>query len=344
MTSNGSRDPADGRGWASFVAAVLLVGPGLLAGCGGEGGDPAEAAGGADPLEAGSSGPVRPPTVPGDFVTTPHGYFHRSCVVEVAEGEAVRAGGTLLRADGETRAISGCKHDRYDGQGRLIARGAAAAETVPAAVVNGWVASVSSTSVGPIQSTSASWRVPAAPSRAIGQTLYFFPGLEPAATGAIILQPVLAWNGFNDGRWTIASWNCCTAGTVLHSSPKPVNTGETIRGSVTGASCDAQGVCGSWSIRATSSRGASTTLATSSHGAVLDWGFGGAFEAYGVDACNQYPRDGGVTFSSIVVRRPDGTAATPAWVPWSYDVSPSCLTTVAAAPGGASVTMTWRTR
>jgi hypothetical protein len=321
----------------SFTTALLLA----AAACGGE---PADPNADADPVVETDAGEARPPSVPREFLATPHGWFHPSCVVEVGDDESVEADGVVRRANGEARQVGGCVHARYDRDGREIDRRAAAVGTAPAPVVNGWVASTSSTSVGPIQSITATWRVPAPPSRSRGQTLYFFPALEPAATGAFILQPVLAWNGFNDGRWTIASWNCCTDGTVLRSAPRPVRAGETITGSVEGTDCDAQGVCASWSVRAAGSRGASTALATTSHGAALDWGFGGAFEAYGVSACSQYPRDGGITFGSIVVRRAGmGTAATPAWVPWSYAVSPNCLTGVGAAADGSSVTMAWRT-
>jgi hypothetical protein len=343
MSTDGSRDPLGGRRWLAFATAAFLLGSGLLAGCGGEPGDPAEGAGSdADPIEDGGSGAVRPPTVPGDFVTTPHGYFHPSCVVEVAEGETLRDDGVLLRADGEAREVAGCRHARYDREGRQITRRSAVAGTLPA-VVNGWVAATSSTSAGPVQEISATWRVPAAPTRARGQTLYFFVALEPAATGAFILQPVLAWNGFDDQRWTIASWNCCKDGAVLHSPPRPVSPGDRISGSVIGESCDAEGVCASWTVRAVSSRGTSTTLATGSYGAALDWEFGGAFEAFGVDACDQYPRDGRITFSSIVVRRIGGAAVTPAWVTWMY-VWPSCLTRFGPAIDGTSVTMTWTAR
>jgi hypothetical protein len=336
MRRNGSTGPLGGtRRLGCATAALVLLG-GVLAGCGAGEDDPA-AAGGAAPLD----GSARPSAVPEDFVATPHGWFHASCVVEVEEGETVGEDGALLRADGTARKVGACQHPRYDKLGGRV--GERAASAPPAAVVNGWVASVSSTSLGPVQSISASWRVPASPP-ARGQTLYFFPALEPAATGALILQPVLAWNGFADQRWTIAGWNCCTAGTVLHSAPRRVQPGDRITGSVTGSQCDAAGVCASWSVRAASSRGAATTLTTSSHGAALDWEFGGALEAYNLDACDQYPPDGRITFGSIVVRRAGGAAATPAWVPMAYGPPPDCLTGVAAAPGGASVTLSWRTR
>jgi hypothetical protein len=309
---------------------VLLLGLGG-GGCGGDPGDERQA------------GFARPPGVPGDFVATPGGWFHPSCVVEVAEEETVRGDGALLRADREPRRVAGCEHARFDRDGRLVARRSVVAGEAPAEVVNGWIAATSSTSVGPVQELSATWRVPAAPTRARGQTLYFFAGLEPAATGAFILQPVLAWNGFGDGRWTIASWNCCKDGVILLSPPRPVSPGDRISGSITGDGCDAGGVCASWTVRAASSRGLSTTLATGSHGEPLDWQFAGAFEAFGVDGCDQYPRDGRITFSSIVVRRVGGDVVKPAWVTSSYLPS-SCVTRAGPTIDGASVMMEWTAR
>jgi hypothetical protein len=195
-----------------------------------------------------------------------------------------------------------------------------------------------------VRTISATWKVPRGPALAGGQTLYFFPGLEPAATGDTILQPVLAWNGFYDRRWTIASWNCCKDGNVIHSAPRNVSTGDTITGSVSGSGCDAAGVCSSWTVRTSSSRGASTTLNTTAYGEVLDWEFGGAFEAFGVDSCGQYPSDGRIAFTSIAVRKTSGAYTVPAWYPADYGGSPDCVTSVTAAPGGTRVDLAWTTR
>jgi hypothetical protein len=258
-------------------------------------------------------------------------------VLEVPEGDSVREDGAVVSADGQLRAVRRCEHARFDRRGRRFDR----AEDVPPPSVNGWVASVWSMAVGPVKSLSATWRVPAAPANSASQTLYFFPGLEPATTGAFIMQPVLAWNGFNDRRWTIASWNCCTQGNVWHSTPKRVTSGETITGSIAATKCTAQGVCSSWSIRTTGSRGGSTTLSTTSYGAVMDWAFAGAFEAYGVDACDQYPASGGITFASLVVRGTDGLLHEPPWTPVSNGVEPSCMTSVSADSAAKSASMTW---
>jgi hypothetical protein len=325
-----------------------VLGTVLLGACGGpvqidepSGAPPADAADAAT-LRRGPDGePGRPAGVPAEFVATPHGYFHRSCVVALDEDESAE-GDVVVRRDGGRRAVARCAHDRFDRHGRRVGTGAT--PTAPPPTVNGWVASVSSTSAGPVRSISATWKVPRAPSLAGGQTLYFFPGLEPAATGDTILQPVLAWNGFYDRRWTIASWNCCKDGNVLHSAPRNVSVGDAITGTVTGTGCTAVGVCSSWSIRTSSSRGASTTLNTTAYGEVLDWAFGGAVEAYGVDSCRQYPADGRLAFTSISVRTTSGKYTVPAWYAADYGGVPDCLTSVSAAPGGARVDLAWSTR
>ena len=77
---------------------------------------------------------------------------------------------------------------------------------------------------------------------------------------------------------------------------------------------------------------------------MLDWEFGGAFEVYGADSCNQYPSDSGVAFTSVAVRRTSGALATPAWVAMNYGTSPGCLTSVSADPGGRKVSLAWVTR
>ena len=337
---------ASGRAVASRTAGSLIASA-LLWACGGPADDTAasSATAGDDGTPGEESLPQagRPAQVPSQFVATPHGYFHPSCVVELGDDERVGNSGEVVRSSGEQRAITRCRHSRYDKRGRLVVKKDAAATTPPPAV-NGWVASISSTSVGPVKTISATWDVPRAPKVAGNQTLYFFPGLEPSATGDAILQPVLAWNGFNDGRWTIASWNCCKDANALHSKPKVVSAGDTITGTVVGSSCNAQGVCASWRVRATSSRGVSTTLNTTSHGQVLDWEFAGAFEAYSVDSCDQYPSDGRVAFTSIAVRLTSGAVTTPAWVAMNYGTSPGCLTSVASDPGGRNASLAWVTQ
>ncbi len=334
---------ACGRAVARITAGLLITSA-LLAACGGPDDTASSSATGDDGALGVTAlpGAGRPAQVPSEFMVTPHGYFHPSCVVELDDDDRVGDSGEVIRGSGEKRTLGPCRHSRYDKHGRIVVQREATAKTPPP-TVNGWVASISSTSVGPVKSISATWNVPRAPKVAGAQTLYFFPGLEPSATGDAILQPVLAWNGFNDGRWTVASWNCCKDANALHSKPKAVSPGETITGSVVGSSCNAQGVCAAWKIRTASSRGASTILDTTAHGEVLDWEFAGAFEAYGVDSCSQYPSDGRVAFTSVTVRQTSGAATRPAWVAMDYGTSPACLTSVASDPGG-NARLAWVTQ
>ncbi len=323
----------------SAAITMLVVGSDISAGCGSPPDESSVAAQGYDAqaLEVGAgAGAPRPRDVPREFVLTPHGYFHPSCVVELRDDEKVREDGSIERFDGARRPLRHCQFSRYDKHGRVVS-----GQAPPPPSVNGWVASASSASFGPVDWISASWAVPGAPASAGSQTLYMFPGLEPAATGDTILQPVLAWNGFNDGRWTLASWNCCKNGNALHSTPVPVTPGDTVSGYVSGKNCNSQGVCAQWEVQAAASSGLATTLSTDSYGEVLDWAFGGAFESYGIDSCAQYPADGAVSFQSIAVHQVNGAYVNPTWSPAAYGVSPNCLTGVDATSVPHAVSMTW---
>ena len=331
------RTPSGG-GWIRIAwrrLVPVLACSALAAGCGG-GGSGAGPEADADAVQA-----DRPTSVPADYVVTPQGYFHPSCVVEIQDRERLRWDGDVEAEDGSSRAVAPC------GQASFDRRGLRRSTATPPPTVNGWAASASTTATGATSYLSATWTVPRSPARAANQTIYLFPGLEPAATGDVILQPVLAWNGFGDRRWTIASWSCCKDGNVLHSAPRNVSAGDAVTGSVTGTSCDAQGVCSSWRIQTSvPARGISTTLDTSAYGEALDWAFGGALEVYGVDRCDQYPASGSVQFRNVSVRQASGASAAPPWA--AYQLSPSCVTGV-SAPVATNVSMTttvsvtWRT-
>jgi len=256
-----------------------------------------------------------------EYVITPNGYFHRSCVVELAPGEKMT-----------DAPIEGCAYPRFDRDGRAVA---AEKRTAPPPRVDGWVASQWSKSAAPIGTIRADWTVPDAPASAGDQVIYFFPGLEPAATGDTILQPVLGWYG---GGWTIASWNCCRDGVTWHSAQIAVAPGDTITGTVDGRNCDGRGVCADWRIVTASPRGA-TTLDTTAFGEVLDWAFAAAFEGYGVDDCAQYPASGGVALRNVATRSTSGGAVSPAWSSFVADVSPRC--DVGTGVSGATASVGW---
>src|ERR1700729_3814536 len=68
------------------------------------------------------AGPNRPATVPEGYAITPFGYFHPSCVREVASGDTVLADGRVQHADGTADAKAPvCGYARYTAKGEIVA-------------------------------------------------------------------------------------------------------------------------------------------------------------------------------------------------------------------------------
>src|SRR5579871_2495829 len=303
----------------SSAAALTMALAMAAAGCGQETDDAATGEVIASTAPRGDRNTPRPAGVPDDYVVTPHGWRHRSCVIEVGGDETVGPH-HVQGGDGHRRAFAPCQHPAFDRSGAPLG------PPTHDPQVNGWVASFNSTSQGAITSLGADWIVPPTPSSAQNQTLFFFPGVEPAATGDVILQPVLAWNGFGDHAWTIASWACCKDGNVFNSAPVSVASGHKLTGTLAGASCSG-GVCANWTITTKDDNTAqSTAFATTGDGEQMSWVFGGAMEIYGVDTCTEYPGSTSMTVSNIQVRNSAGSLVLPAWSFWSAagSVTPNC--------------------
>jgi len=309
-------------------------------------------ASGSQALEPSTSGPIavvvdawgRPAGVPSDYVPTPNGWAHPSCIIRIGEGERLLPGNVIGRLDGREERIAPCRFARYRRTGARIVG------DVGAPTADGYIAQADSVTTAP-QWLSATWTVPPAPASSAGQTLYFFPGLVPSATPPFgqtrrILQPVLAWNGLNPATgtawpgWSISSWNCCPEGNQHASDLVSVAAGETISGYVWGTTCNAAThLCDTWQVR-TSSNNSSSTLPTDSGTDVLDWVFGGAMEVYGLTACNQYPATTSVTFQNLNVTAIGGAQFVPAWQPSvTPGVTPNC--SIGAHANGSSVTVDW---
>ncbi|HEU4727430.1 MAG TPA: hypothetical protein VFT22_06070 [Kofleriaceae bacterium] len=285
---------------------------------------------------------TRPPTVPPYFVATPNGWFDPACVVEVGAHERVLADGSVARMDGSiSRPAQPCTSPRYDVQGRIIPDRSAseAGHDASTPTTNGWVEYLDSTALGALSYVHAQWNVPAAPSSNTGQVVYFFPGLENASIGDIILQPVLGWNqAYGPAGWSLASWNCCASGTTWHSSYLAASPGTTVSGDMTGTNCAANGVCTNWTILSTNPDGSGVSLQTTVTEA-MNWVFGNVLEAYSIDTCSELPASSPVTASAFSFRTaPNGTAvATPTWDQHTLAQSPSCSYSVSATASTASV-------
>ena len=270
----------------------------------------------------------RPAVVPGEFVITPFGYFHPSCVLQLAEGNTLLADGRVQRPNGTTEAARRCDHPHYTSDGTAVSADVKVGHVSPA-VISGWLESVSATTTGSFSKLTSTWIVPPEPITDNGQLLYFFPGFEDIGDVISILQPVMQWGvGFAGGGpyWTAASWNCCISGNTWHSRLIDLNVGDTIVGTIS-STCGPGPSCPTWNV-VTKNRttGERTTLARSQvNGQVWDWVFGAVAEPYGVVACTDFPDNSGLTFT-VHVYDENGDLTIPDWHGdrWIGNPNPQC--------------------
>jgi hypothetical protein len=255
-----------------------------------------------------SAGPKRPATVPADYVITPFGYFHPSCVNHLAKGDVLRQDQEAIqRANGTLEKIQECAYPHYKPDGEVVTGDER--DFNPPFIGHSWVESVSATTTTAYGALAASWIVPPAPLDNDGQTLFFFPGLVDNNDVVTILQPVLGWNADFDSAWGIASWNCCVNGQLNESTPLPVSSGDQITGTITNL-CQAPHTnehCQSWEVITTDITSSilegtpndTQLLGTSSYGQTFNWAFGGALEVYNVAQCGDYPSSTRLSFFGL---------------------------------------------
>lgn len=261
-----------------------------------------------------------------DYVLTPAGLYHRSCVHDVGRGATIEADDWIKGADGVRFQLPACEFPHFS-------NARTSSEEPPPPDVNGWVVDGYRHTSNWIKTMQATWTVPPWPTNRADQVIYFFPGIEPESKDRI-LQPVLQW-GYSGNWWEISSWSC--GSTCPHSTPEYVNIGDTIVGTITGSSCTGAGAC-SWQIKTTEVGSASTTLNWNA-GQSYHWAFL-ALEAYYVDRCNKYPDASALTFSSISVKKGDGSSATGAWSIHNARVSPECGRR-GSSSGAGNVKLMW---
>lgn len=243
-----------------------------------------------------------------DYVRTPYGYFHASCVQRIDQSESLLSNGSIQRADGSVRSVAGCRYPHFLRSGVRVE--ASEGTTHMPAAYNGYLQLVSTTLSSAASRLDAKMRVPPNPTVQSGQTIYLFPGLEDAVNDVTILQPVLGWNGYGANNWTIASWNCCKSGTIYVGNNVVVRPSDLIQGSVV------HNVGWGWTITATDQTRATlpaAILKTSSFGQNLNWVFAAALETYGVTSCAQFPRTSPAKFTDIQVYLGGGAVTNPIW-------------------------------
>lgn len=279
----------------------------------------------------------RPAGVPEGFVITPFGYFHPSCVNQLAQGDVLQQDQQSIKhADGSVDKIQPCAFARYGADGEEMSENERADENPTA---SGWLASASVTTTTAYGYLYGFWNVPLAPTKDDGQYLFFFNGLEDSNNPeTTILQPVLGWNTDYSNAWGIASWNCCVKGNANEAPPAPVSSGDLIFGYTLNTCAVGTETCSYWNVVTsdlTNKKISQFSTDTSGYGQTFNWAFGGVLEVGNIVQCGDYPngpaegsRGGGPAihfynqglFDYNLVR-----IASPAWkVSTQSGLTPSC--------------------
>ncbi|MDQ1536442.1 MAG: hypothetical protein QOE58_835, partial [Actinomycetota bacterium] len=133
--------------------------------------------------------------MPNNLVLTPGGYRDASLVHHVAADTVIDASGGRLRQlsrAGSVLADHGPMLQRAAGRPLHPLNVHVPDEKIVPAFGSGWItyASWTNSTGTPVSRFATSWRVPAAPSTSIGQTIFLFNGIQ---NSTMIYQPVLQW-------------------------------------------------------------------------------------------------------------------------------------------------------
>lgn len=294
------------------------------------------------------AGPNRPATVPAGYLVTPMGYFHPSCVKEVASGDVIRPDEMAIRhPNGSFSAMHVCAYPHFTADGTEVplnasndaatAKGAtvplgasndAKAGEPPSFIGHSWIEAIFARTSSSYGAISTQFKVPSGPASHDGQTLYFFPGLQDWGNVKTILQPVLGWNSDFRNAWGIASWNCCVKGTLYKSPGVHTATGHVIYGVIFDQCSAGTVTCGRWTINTKDLTTGSFTelLNESNFGQTFNWGFANVVEVYNVARCSDYPGGGKIVAYNIKFYDPFFVQRAQSWFLWRLwpGLSPQC--------------------
>jgi len=273
------------------------------------------------------AGPDRPAVVPPRFVITPFGYFHPSCVIRIDTGETLLGDGRVKHANGSVDASApACRYPHYTRAGVTVPADWRQEKVAREPLIRGWLESVQAITDTWYGGITATWTVPPEPPINDFQTIFFFPGFEDTINNLSIVEPVLQW--YWPGPWTLASWNCCIAGTVMESRPVKASPGDTIYGAVVPMCKKGSGYCPDWKIVSENqTTGRKTAIRKAAlEGQVWNWAFGAVLEVYGVKQCDDFPANNSVVFHVQLFDQNRNLIADPGWagVPAPPDATPDC--------------------
>jgi len=278
-----------------------------------------------------AAGPKRPSAVPSNYLITPFGYFHPSCVNHMAQGDVLREDENAVRhADGSFETVQKCAFPHFRADGEKVT-GAEPAGSQPPDISHAWIEYASVHDTPDYGQIYSEWDVPPNPTSNNGQTVYLFNGLEDYTNDLTIIQPVLGWNSDYSAAWGIAAWNCCYNGDVWEATPATVNPGDHLEGYVFNNCSDGTKTCTSWDIVIVDEQNGhfSQLIDTPNNGQTFNWAFGGVLEVYNISQCSDFPNPdyaGGIGFTNQSLLNDNFDVLTPGWKVYniSSGLTPQC--------------------
>jgi hypothetical protein len=278
-----------------------------------------------------AAGPKRPSAVPSNYLITPFGYFHPSCVNHMAQGDVLREDENAVQhADGSFETVQKCAFPHFRADGEKVT-GAEPAGSQPPDISHAWIEYASVHDTPDYGQIYSEWDVPPNPTSNNGQTVYLFNGLEDYTNDLTIIQPVLGWNSDYSAAWGIAAWNCCYNGDVWEATPATVNPGDHLEGYVFNNCSDGTKTCTSWDIVIVDEQNGhfSQLIDTPNNGQTFNWAFGGVLEVYNISQCSDFPNPdyaGGIGFTNQSLLNDNFDVLTPGWKVYniSSGLTPQC--------------------
>ena len=269
-----------------------------------------------------------------DLVLTPGGYRHQSLVHHIEPDhflDLTTGNVRKLHVSGREVADFGPLPTR-PGDQPLMPRNVSRHPSAIPALGSGWIAYAywTNNSGHPVSSFSTTWVVPPAPATNHGQTIFLFNGIQ---NSTMIYQPVLQWGPSAAGGgayWSVASWYVDGQGGIAnHSNLVQVNPGDVLVGVMTQT-----GQSGSQFSYNCEFVGVANTGLLISNVEELTWNIE-TLEAYGLQACSDYPDTNFTAFVSIDFQTSAGRPAL-SWTPVNAvtDCGQSARVVSDANPGG----------
>lgn len=169
-----------------------------------------------------------------DYVATPSGWRHKSCVHEIPDGAEVSEepdGRYVVRGAGRAlQRLAKCQFPAIAANEHVTTEQRQSVE--PAAT--GWVLSTEG-NLDPnaptrhLTKVTGAWRVPPAPRAQWNQVVFFFNGVANECT---LYQPVLQWGNSGHGGgnyWSMSNWiapSGSCGGSLFHGPYRRVNVGD----------------------------------------------------------------------------------------------------------------------